>query len=131
MITYHKNNKNIPIDQFNSLLKNTLDRRPVNQNQLLQSMIDHSNILMTAWDDKELIGLCRGFTDFAYVSYISDLAVLPIFQKKGIGKQLLNMTRDFSGPHCKLVLLSSENANSYYNYLGFTPHNRAWVHEAD
>jgi ribosomal protein S18 acetylase RimI-like enzyme len=128
MITYSFNN-NLDLKKVKQLyVDSTLsERRPINNPERLKKMFSHSNLIISAWDEKELVGLCRGFTDYGYVTYISDLAVAKNFQSKGIGKELLKKAQGKGGKDTKLVLLSAPGANTYYDHLGFEHHPRAWT----
>ena len=101
--------------------------RPTQDPLRMKSMIEATSLFLTAWDENKLIGICRSLSDFAYVSYISDLAVHPDYQKQGIAKQLIALTQEKSGAHCKIVILSNIEANSFYPHIGFTAHDRAWT----
>lgn len=106
------------------------ERRPINDRQAFTAMLTHANLIVTAWDQTLLVGIARTLTDFAYVGYLSDLAVRTSHQKSGIGKMLIQKTREKMGPRSKLVLLSAPKAVEYYPKIGFTQHPSAWVLEA-
>lgn len=103
------------------------DRRPVNDRQVMSDMLRHANLVVTAWDDNLLIGIARTLTDFGYVGYLSDLAVRVSHQRKSIGIQLVQKTREKMGPRSMLVLLAAPKAVGYYPKIGFTKHNSAWT----
>jgi len=48
-------------------------------------------------------------------------------QRKGIGIQLVQKTREKMGPTSMLVLLAAPKAVDYYSKIGFTKHNSAWT----
>lgn len=113
------------IDLYN---RSTLgERRPVDKPDVFQGMIDNASILVTAWDDKTLVGIARSLSDFVYVTYLSDLAVDENYQQQGIGKQLIELTQAQTSPDCMMVLLAAPKANDYYPKLGFTPNPRGWM----
>ncbi|MCM8525533.1 MAG: GNAT family N-acetyltransferase [Lentisphaeraceae bacterium] len=128
MIEYHTN-KEISLEQFIDLLnKSTLgERRPIDDDECLQLMLDNADILVTAWDKESLVGLARSVTDFPYCCYLSDLAVDESCQKQGIGKELIAQTQKLLGPKCKLILLSAPAAVDYYPKIGFEKHPQCWV----
>ena len=103
------------------------DRRPVNDRQVMSDMLRHANLVVTAWDDNLLIGIARTLTDFGYVGYLSDLAVRASHQRKSIGIQLVQKTREKMGPRSMLVLLAAPKAVGYYLKIGFTKHKSAWT----
>ena len=90
-------------------------------------MLQHTNLLCTAWDGEKLVGLARSVTDFEYCCYLSDLAVDEKYQKQGIGKQLIRLTQSKLGSKARLILLSAPKAQSYYPLIGFDPHPSAWI----
>ncbi len=119
--------------QFVQLLKaSTLaERRPVGDAECIDGMLRHTDLLVTAWHGDELVGVARSVTDFAYCCYLSDLAVDVGFQKAGVGKRLMRMTKEQLGPRCKLILLSAPAAHGYYPRVGFDQHPSAWVLHED
>lgn len=86
MIDY-KVNEPISVKQFIELLnKTTLGaRRPLEDEKRIAAMLHHADLLITAWDGEQLVGIARSVTDFAYCCYLSDLAVDEQYQKQGIG----------------------------------------------
>ena len=90
-------------------------------------MLEHSNLIATAWDGTLLVGVARSVTDFHYCCYLSDLAVDVAYQRQGIGRRLISNTQDALGPRCKIILLSAPAAVDYYSHLGFDRHDQAWV----
>lgn len=122
---------NIPVstDAFIELLNaSTLgERRPVDDRQCMAGMLANSNLLITAWDAEQLVGIARSVTDFHYACYLSDLAVRKSHQQRGIGKQLQVLTRRQLGPRCNLILLAAPAAQEYYPPLGYQHNPRCWV----
>ena len=51
------------------------ERRPIDDPSIVQSMLEHANLVVSAWDNGLLVGLSRTLTDFLYVGYLADLAV--------------------------------------------------------
>lgn len=49
---------------------------------------------ITAYDDKVLVGCLRILSDGYYFGTITELLVLPEYQKQGIGSKLLQLARD-------------------------------------
>lgn len=94
-------------------------------------MVEHASLMVTAWDGDTLVGVARSLTDFAYCCYLSDLAVDVGYQRQGIGRELLCLTRRQLAPACKLILLAAPAATGYYPKLGFEPHPSAWTIAAD
>jgi predicted N-acetyltransferase YhbS len=103
------------------------ERRPIEDKERMASMLRHANLVVTAWDDDQLVGISRALSDFSFVTYLSDLAVRRSHQKQGIGKELIRRTQELAGRHAKLVLLAAPAAEQYYPRIGFTKHPQAWT----
>lgn len=101
------------------------ERRPVGDVERMAAMLRNANLVITAWDGDLLVGIARSVSDFAYCTYLSDLAVRQSHQRAGIGRELIRLTREHSGA-ATLILLSAPAAVDYYPRLGFTPHPSAW-----
>ncbi|NBM14370.1 GNAT family N-acetyltransferase [Streptomyces sp. GC420] len=103
------------------------ERRPVEDRERFAAMVQHANLVLAARDEHgALLGIVRAVSDFSYVTYVSDIAVVRDRQRSGIGRALIDATRD-QAPAAKLVLLSAPAAAGYYPHIGFTRHDSAWV----
>ena len=100
-------------------------RRPMEDPQLLERMLLGSNLLITARSEGQLVGFLRGLSDFCYRSFIADLAVAHSYQRKGIGRQLIQVARN-QAPDARLILFSAEDALPFYEKLGFHLHERCY-----
>ncbi len=118
-ITYHSDRKITP-GEFKHLLTRTSlgARRPVDDARRLQLMLEHANVLITAWDGDRLVGISRALTDFSFCCYLSDLAVDEDYQRQGIGKRLIDETHRVAGPNTSLILLAAPAAKDYYPKIG-------------
>ena len=116
----YKQQAKISAEEFIDLLKrSTLDaRRPVDDKERIQSMLDHANIIITAWSQNTLVGVSRAVSDFSFCCYLSDLAVDVAFQKQGIGKRVIDETHTVSGLSTMLILLAAPAATEYYPKIG-------------
>jgi predicted N-acetyltransferase YhbS len=108
-------------------LSTLAERRPVEDRKCIEAMLQHANLLCTAWDDQKLVGVARSVTDFEYCCYLSDLAVDVTYQKKGIARELIRVTQRKLGPRANLILLAAPKAESYYPKIGFKAHRSAWI----
>lgn len=127
-ITYRVGNDLTPDELIDLFRATSLGvRRPLEDHHSISSMIKHGNLTVTAWDDSRLVGIARSMTDFSYVAYLSDLAVRDSHQHRGIGRELIRLTRSNLGPTATIVLLAAPAATDYYPQLGFTQHCSAWT----
>jgi predicted N-acetyltransferase YhbS len=120
MVEYQIEN-NLSAEEFKSvLMRSTLgERRPVDSLERISKMVHHANLIITARDGGKLIGVARSLTDFAFCTYMSDLAVDIEYQKGGIGKELIRRTK-LATPEAKLILLAAPAARGYYPKIGMT-----------
>ena len=122
-------NQPITAQQFIDLLNKTSlgARRPVDQPKVVEDMLQHGNLLVTAWLGERLVGVARSLTDFSFCCYLSDLAVDETIQASGIGKHLIRITKEQLAPDCMINLLAAPQAVDYYPKIGFDPHPSAWI----
>jgi predicted N-acetyltransferase YhbS len=108
-------------DEFIDVLsRSTLgERRPINDADRIQAMLQNANLIVTARIDGKLVGVSRALTDFGFCTYLSDLAVDEAYQKMGIGVRLIAETKRQS-PQAKLILLAAPAAVNYYPKTGMT-----------
>jgi predicted N-acetyltransferase YhbS len=110
------------------LRRSTLaERRPIDNANCIQAMLVHADLLCTAWDGDTLVGIARSVTDFEYCCYLSDLAVDEAYQKCGIGKKLIELTKSRLGSRAMIILLAAPKAEAYYPKIGFDAHRSAWI----
>jgi GNAT superfamily N-acetyltransferase len=127
-IEYHADRK-ISEKEFVDLLKRSTlaERRPIADHECIEAMLRHADLLCTAWDGERLVGLARSVTDFEYCCYLSDLAVDEAYQRRGIGKKLIDLTKSRLGPRANVILLAAPKAEAYYPKIGFDQHRSAWI----
>jgi ribosomal protein S18 acetylase RimI-like enzyme len=120
--------KSLDLEAFRELLiASTLGvRRPVDDPQRLASMVQHANLIVTARQEGKLVGVARSLSDFAFATYLSDLAVHRDYQKQGIGKELIRQTK-LAVPQSKIILLAAPAAVNYYPHIGMTPFEHCFL----
>jgi predicted N-acetyltransferase YhbS len=117
-----------PAEFIDVLVRSTLaERRPVNQFETISGMLRNADVILTARSEGKLVGISRAITDFAYCTYLSDLAVDVAFQRCGIGRELIHRTHEAAGIHTRLILLAAPAAASYYPHIGMQQHNSCWM----
>jgi predicted N-acetyltransferase YhbS len=127
-VTYHLEPDLTPEDFIDVLVRSTLaERRPVRELDTIRAMLNNADVILTARLDGLLVGVSRAITDFAFCTYLSDLAVDQRQQRQGIGRELIRRTHEAAGPHTTLILLAAPKAQSYYPHVGLTKHESCWV----
>jgi N-acetylglutamate synthase-like GNAT family acetyltransferase len=107
------------VDEIIEVYESSGIKRPTSDKERIAAMYAHSNLIATAWHESKLVGVSRALTDFCYCCYLSDLAVRKDYQKLGIGKKLIDITKEKIGSKTALILLSAPNAMEYYPKVGF------------
>lgn len=110
------------------LRRSTLsERRPVDDVPRLEAMLRAASVVATARIGGKLVGVARALTDFAFCTYLSDLAVDEAYQRQGIGRRLIDLTHETAGRHTTLILIAAPKAESYYPHVGMTRHDSCWI----
>jgi predicted N-acetyltransferase YhbS len=120
--------ENLNTEEFIKVLEESTlaERRPVNDIERIRKMLSNANLIVTARLNGKLIGVARSLSDFAYCTYLSDLAVSADFQRNGIGRELIRFTKKSTG-EAKLILLSAPGAVEYYPRIGMKKHNHCFM----
>lgn len=104
------------------------ERRPVGDARRIASMLANADIILAARTPAGLlVGVSRAISDFAYCTYLSDLAVDREYQGRGIGRELIHRTHAVAGHATMLILLAAPNARTYYPHIGMDHFDSCWV----
>ncbi|SRR5579885_1819899 len=127
-VTYQQEPGLTPEEFIDVLARSTLaERRPVHEADRIRKMLRHADLIVTARRDGLLVGVSRALTDFAYCTYLSDLAVDAAHQRQGIGRELIRRTHEAAGLDTTLILLAAPKAQTYYPHIGMTRHESCWI----
>ncbi|CAG0936963.1 aralkylamine N-acetyltransferase [Thermoflexales bacterium] len=128
MPSVYRNDHEIDLDQLTTLFNSVgWERRTVDRERLAQ-LVRGSLYVVSAWEGDRLVGFARAISDGASNAYISTVAVLPEYQKRGIGRELIQ--RLLAGrDHLQFVLHANERAYPFYLHLdvGFEPFDNILV----
>jgi GNAT superfamily N-acetyltransferase len=125
-ITY-KNDVTPDTDAIISVYASSGLKRPIDDKDRIAKMYANASLVVSAWDGESLVGVARSITDFCYCCYLADLAVDLNYQKSGIGKKLLYLTKEIIGDQCMLLLLSAPGAMEYYPKIGLEKVDTAFL----
>ncbi|MPR33113.1 GNAT family N-acetyltransferase [Salmonirosea aquatica] len=125
-ITYRHDKTPTP-EQVIELYNNAGLPRPTHDPERIAKMYEHSNLIVTAWDGETLVGVARCITDWAWSCYLADLAIRSDYQKAGIGKKLIELTKEKVGDQSMVLLLSVPTALDYYPKVGFTKQESSFI----
>ena len=85
----------------------------------LQSAFTNSMFRCFAYEDEALVGAGRALADGVDCSYICDVAVLPRYQGKGVGKEIISRLIAQSKGHRKIILYAVPGKEAFYKKFGF------------
>ena len=86
----------------------------------VKKMLANSNVAISLWDGKKLIGFARVLTDYVYRATIWDVIIHPDYQGQGLGK--LIMDKVLKHPKLKKVSyfwLITSDKQKFYKKLGW------------
>lgn len=79
---------------------------------------ENSYTVVFIFDNEKLIGFGRAISDGAYQAGIYDVAVIPEYQGKGIGKIIVDSILK-TIPQCNVILYAAPGKDAFYEKLGF------------
>ena len=87
----------------------------------ISKLVQNVSISLTArTDEKKLVGILFGLTDFCYWLYITDLGVDRNYERMGIGRSLMKTAHEIAGGEKDIAvyLIANEKAVPFYEKLG-------------
>ena len=118
------NQKHFSSQQVNDLYTSVKGTDYTNDLPKLLRAISKSDLVISAWNEEELVGLIRALTDEETLAYIQDILVFPMYHKQGVGSQLMRrMLAELKGIRQIVLMTDSgeENAplHDWYRSFGF------------
>jgi GNAT superfamily N-acetyltransferase len=91
----------------------------VQKPEALRNALLASHSLVTAWDGARLVGLGNAISDGHLVVYYPHLLVLPEYQRRGIGTEIMRrLMQHYRGFH-QQMLIADGRAVDFYRKCGF------------
>lgn len=85
---------------------------------LVKAMHGYETVL-SAWDGDRLVGMLCAIDDGVMTAYVHYLLVDPEYQGYGIGRRLVEMTKEKYSDYLKIVLVAYGNGVRFYENCGF------------
>ncbi|WAS04050.1 GNAT family N-acetyltransferase [Gloeomargaritales cyanobacterium VI4D9] len=87
----------------------------------LETAIQHSEPVVTAWDGERLIGFARATSDWVYRAVLWDVVIHPEYRGQGLGRTLVTtLLAHPSINQVERVYLMTSSQQGFYERLGFT-----------
>lgn len=116
------NCKNINWDLVSEILKK--GEMAYFPGEVHKKAFENSHTVAFVFDENKLIGFGRAISDGVYQAAIYDVAVLPEYHGKGIGKEIVNNIIKCI-PSCNFILYASPGKEAFYEKLNFKKMNTA------
>ena len=85
------------------------------------SMVLHTDLFITAWDDRRVIGCGRVLTDYVYRASIWDVIVDSAYQGQDVGTELIHRILHHPAlQRVELFWLCTRDKETFYETLGFS-----------
>lgn len=104
-------------------------RRAVNfiklSERIAKNALNNAFHITTVRDDGRAVGMIRVLSDGSYANFITDVIVIPEYQRRGIGKELMRRTVEYMkstmepGETIILYLMSAIGKEQFYKQFGF------------
>lgn len=125
------------IDKAPSLEEYMEMRRAVNfmvlSERIASNALNNAFHITTVRDSGRAIGMIRVLSDGSYANFITDVMVIPEYQHRGIGKELMRRTMEYMrgtllpGETIVLYLMSAIGREDFYKQFGFRERpNEVW-----
>lgn len=98
---------------------------PGDYNLLFTQQALEKTINITAWDQEKLVGCLRLLTDGYYFGTITEILVLPDYQRRGIGRTLMAIAAEITPT--TLYWGAQPDAVSFYEDLGYEKSLQSFV----
>jgi N-acetylglutamate synthase-like GNAT family acetyltransferase len=90
----------------------------------IKEMLANSNVIITLWENNNLIGFGRATTDKVYRAVLWDIVISKNVQRIGFGKIILEaLINDKQIKSVEKIYLMTTNSQEFYRQLGFKINN--------
>ncbi len=99
--------------------QNTLWAKDRTRDQI-KKMLANSNVIITLWNNRDLVGFGRATTDQVYRAVLWDIVVSKDLQRAGLGKVIVEeLLNDKKISAAEKVYLMTTDSKDFYKQLGF------------
>ena len=120
-IVYNDTKKDLPAEQLHKLFVAVGWSDGSETSEMIKNYnipFINSTLVISAWDREQVIGAVRVLSDKMFRSVIYDLLVLPEFQNRGIGKELVKRCIAHF-PNSEWLVATTKEISGYYEKIGF------------
>ena len=128
-ISYNDTKKDLPSDELHKLFISVGWSDGSETPEMIKNYnipFINSTLVISAWEDDNVVGVVRVLSDKMFRSIIYDLAISPSFQNQGIGKELVNRCIEHY-PHSEWLVQTTIEIAGYYEKIGFKMNNNTFL----
>lgn len=92
--------------------------------KLVEAMKRYETVF-SAWDGDRLVGMICTMDDGIMTAYVHYLLVDPEYQHRGIGRRLVEMTKEAYKDYLRIVLVAYDDGVEFYESCGFKASDHA------
>lgn len=96
-------------------------RKPLTPEEHLCLLRGSAHVVLAVGGRGDVVGFINAVSDGCYAAYIPLLEVLPEYQGRGIGSELVRRMMDLLGPYRMIDLVCDEDMARFYRRLGWYP----------
>ena len=85
----------------------------------LQIAMRNFETVISAWDENKLVGMICAMDDGIMTAYIHYLLVMPEYQDKGIGRELVLRVKEIYNDYLRIVVVGYDEEIEFYENCGF------------
>lgn len=100
----------------------------------LYRALTNSHTLLSAWVGEKLVGIANAISDGYLVVYYPHMIVHPEFQRKGIGRKLMDSMQTKYGDFHQQMLTADTNSIEFYSKCGFKRAGKTepmWIYQGN
>ena len=86
--------------------------------KLVQAMRGFQTVI-SAWDGDKLVGMICAMDDTVMTAYVHYLLVRPVYQDKGIGRELVSKVKEKYKDYLRIVVVAYDKEIKFYEHCGF------------
>jgi GNAT superfamily N-acetyltransferase len=121
MIEYRQDH-DIDLDQLEALLLSAGWPERARPRERLAALVANARYVVSAWDGARLVGFARAISDGVLNAYVTTVAVLPAWQGRGIGREIVRRIVEGEGKaSIRWVLHARPELHEFYGRNGFEP----------
>lgn len=116
----YRDTHDVPLDQLAALFVVSGWPHRAEDPVKLARLVENSYFVSTAFDGRRLVGFARAISDGVANAYVSTVCVLPDYQGRGIGREIVRrLVQREGGDGIRWVLHARKELHPFYGENGF------------